>query len=234
MVESNTTPVMPAGTAETTSSQAIEPSGGAPIRLRGTDVADALACEDDDVGAEVGDRPDQRADVEADVEGLGQRLVGAEVVPAEQPGHDRQVARRRDREELRQPLDDAEDDGVEDAARGAGLAAGEGHAGDEQRDATGAARLPFDVGADVADVEEQPLQRAGQRRLLDGLGPLAVADPEALDRHREVARHRVHARVEAAERRGEHAVVDAGEQRLEVALAGVDGEGTGRDRRAGC
>ena len=37
-----------------------------------------------------------------------------EVVPAEQPRHEQQVAARRDRQELRQPLHEPEDDGVQD------------------------------------------------------------------------------------------------------------------------
>ncbi len=69
-----------------------------------------------EVVAEVGDGGDQRADVEGDVERLLDAVV-VEVVPAEQPGHEQQVAARRDRQELGQSLDEAEDDGVEDAAR---------------------------------------------------------------------------------------------------------------------
>src|SRR5690606_31341578 len=53
--------------------------------------------------------------------------------------------------------------------KGGVLASGEGHAGNQQRDATGAAGLPLDVGTHVGDVEEEALQRAGERGLLDRL-----------------------------------------------------------------
>jgi hypothetical protein len=46
--------------------------------------------------------------VEGDVEGLVEVLVLLEVVPVEEPGNEDQVAGRRDRQELGQPLDDAE------------------------------------------------------------------------------------------------------------------------------
>src|SRR3546814_13439042 len=58
----------------------------------------------DDVGAEVGDGADQGAEVQRHVEGLLERLLAGEVVPAEQPGNDAQVAARRDGQELREAL----------------------------------------------------------------------------------------------------------------------------------
>ena len=76
-------------------------------------------------------------------------------------------------------------------------AAAEADVGDDQGDAAGAARRPLEVGADRADVEQQPLDRRGDRRLADRLGDGAVADHQPVDTDREVAAHRVHTRVEA-------------------------------------
>ncbi len=68
----------------------------------------------EEVAAKVGQGAGERAEVQRHVEGLGQTVVAVEVVPAEQPRHECEVARTRDRQELRESLRDAEDDGVED------------------------------------------------------------------------------------------------------------------------
>ena len=109
------------------------------------------------------------------------RLV-VEVVPAEQPRHEQQVAARRDRQELRQSLHEAEDDGVQDRHRAVDAPSG---VRERPPDAslrrsqaplivtsrmtrlTPAAphRQPVDVAADLDDVEQHPLQRRGDREL---------------------------------------------------------------------
>ena len=66
------------------------------------------------VPPEIGDGADEGAGVEGDVEGLVEVLEVVELVPVEQPGHEDQMAARRDREELRQALGDAQHDGVQD------------------------------------------------------------------------------------------------------------------------
>ena len=50
--------------------------------------------------------------MQRDVERLLQRVIAAEVVPAEQVGDEEEVPARRDGQEFGQALDDAEDDGV--------------------------------------------------------------------------------------------------------------------------
>ena len=91
--------------------QRDQPGEPAVLRARGSHGRPGQAH---DVVAEVGDGPAQRAEVQRHVEGLLQRLVAGEVVPAEQPRHHDEVARRGDREVLGESLGDAQDDGVED------------------------------------------------------------------------------------------------------------------------
>src|SRR5205085_9818881 len=68
------------------------------------------------------------------------------------------------------------------------LGAGDGDVGEDERHAGGAAGEPLEVAADGGDVLEHALQGGGHGRLPDRLGERAVADAEALDADREVAR----------------------------------------------
>ena len=52
--------------------------------------------------------------MQGDVERLLEVGAAGEVVPAERPRRQQQVAARRDRQELGEALDDAQDDGVQD------------------------------------------------------------------------------------------------------------------------
>ncbi len=103
----NTTPATAAGTDETRTSRARRASFDSRSARQG-------AAQAHEVVAEVGDGAEQGPQVEGDVERLLQRLVAREVVPPEQPRHQDEVARRRDREVLGEPLGDAQDDGVDD------------------------------------------------------------------------------------------------------------------------
>jgi hypothetical protein len=68
------------------------------------------------VAAEEGQGAGEGAEVEGDVERLGEPGVG-EPPPAEEPGDQDQVARARDRGELRHALRDPQHDGLQDAQR---------------------------------------------------------------------------------------------------------------------
>ena len=75
-----------------------------------SDRADPRAHQPDDVAPEVGADGDERAEVERDVERLVEAVVLLEVRPLGCPRDEDQVAGRRDRQELRQALDDPEDE----------------------------------------------------------------------------------------------------------------------------
>ena len=62
----------------------------------------------DDVAPEVRGHGDERAQVQRDVECLVEGVVLLQVRPVEEPRDEDQVARRRDREQLRRPLHEAE------------------------------------------------------------------------------------------------------------------------------
>src|SRR3546814_17779483 len=59
------------------------------------------------------------------------------------------------------------------------LAAREGDAGDQEGHATRPARLPLAIGTDVGSVEQELLQRTGQRDLLARLCTTAAPPPDA-------------------------------------------------------
>ena len=88
--------------------------GGRPLAV--DDEPEPLTHVHREVLAEVEDRGEERAEVEGDVERLLD-LGRVEVVPPEQPRDEQQVPARRDRQELREPLDETEHDGVEDRHR---------------------------------------------------------------------------------------------------------------------
>src|SRR5947199_182988 len=75
---------------------------------------DARRDETAEVAPEVDDGADERPRVQGHVEGLVEVLEVVELVPVEQPGHEDEVAARRDGEELAEPLGDPEHDGVQD------------------------------------------------------------------------------------------------------------------------
>src|SRR4029453_5682916 len=75
-----------------------------------------------DVVSEVHERADERPEVQRDVEGLVQARIG-EDRPVEEPRHDDQVTRARDRRELGHALGDAEHDRLQDGRGGSSAAA---------------------------------------------------------------------------------------------------------------
>ena len=90
----------------------------------------ASADGGDDVRPEVGDDGDERAQVERDVERLVELVVRPPGSPVEEPGDEDQVARRGDREELGQALDDPEDERLPVRQRGRVVP----HAGEREDD----------------------------------------------------------------------------------------------------
>ena len=75
---------------------------------------------------------------------------------------------------------------------------------------------PLDVAADVGNAEQHALQRRGDRRLANRLGQRPVANHEPGESHREVSRHRIHARVHAHDRFDVDTVLDALDDRRRV------------------
>ena len=108
MTLSPSAPITAAGTVATATNQAIR-SSAVSIR-RAAHAAEPRGGEPDDVRPEVGHHGDERPQVERDVERLVELLVRLQVRPVEEPGDEDQVARRRDREELCQALDDPQDE----------------------------------------------------------------------------------------------------------------------------
>ena len=84
-----------------------------------------------------------------------------------------------------------------------------------------ARRQPLDVGTDGGDVEEQPLERAGDGHLPHRLGGLAVDDEQALDADGEVARDGVDPGVQAGQRPHHEGTLVGRGQRGEIALPGA-------------
>ena len=68
--------------------------------------------ETHEVAPEVRGDGDERSEVQRDVERLVEAVVLLEVRPLGGPGHEDEVARRRDRQELGQPLNQPEDEGL--------------------------------------------------------------------------------------------------------------------------
>ena len=102
------------------------------------------------------------------------------------------------------PLHDAEDDAMRRigmaAANRIGQEPGEGDLAHDDGGHAAARRQPLDVGTDGGDVEEQPLERAGDGHLPHRRGGLAVDDEQALDADGEVARDGVDPGVQAGQR----------------------------------
>ena len=92
-------------------------------------------------------------------------------------------------------------------------------------------RLPREVGqvgADRHHVAEHALQGRADRDLSYAFGELAAADAHALGTDGQVARHRVHARVQAGDVVHQEALADLGDDLVGGSLAG----GEGHDVRA--
>ena len=101
-------PARPAGIVATTTNHAIR-SSGVSMRRR-ADGPEPRADEAHEVAPEVRADRDERSEVQRDVERLVEAVVLLEVRPLGRPGNEDEVARRRDRQELGEPLHDAEDE----------------------------------------------------------------------------------------------------------------------------
>ena len=98
-------PTAAAGTVASTTSQARRSSAlNAPV----ADGAEPGDDEPGDVSSEVGRDRHERADVQADVEGRVEGVVLLQIRPVREPGHEDQVAGRRDGQEFGQALNDTE------------------------------------------------------------------------------------------------------------------------------
>ena len=81
------------------------------------------------------------------------------ITPAENTGHQDQVARTRDRQKLGQSLNDAKNDRPKNRHRGSVVDSGaaEGDIGNRKGQTGSAAGEPFDVAADLDHVEQHAL-----------------------------------------------------------------------------
>src|SRR5438445_8309447 len=104
--------------------------------------------------------------------------------------------------------------GAVDMTGDARSGAAEAHVTDDEGDARGAARQPFEVGADGGDVLQHALERGRHRGLAYGLRDSSVTDHEPFDADGEVAADRVGAGVQADGGAHEETVAHLGQQFL--------------------